>query len=104
MKTVYFFSDVPKQLIKLVSEIRFDRVAPEQGRLHLQELDQLVITKTPITRRTTAGPAKEWTVPDGVPQEVVDFINGYDYSKIGAMQITMFTPIARTFLKGKGLI
>jgi hypothetical protein len=104
MKTVHFFTDVPKALIKLVSDIRFEKMSPDEGRKALSDLDALVMQHTPIQRRTQPGAAQAWTVADTVPQEVVDFINGYDYSRVSSLQIAAFTPVAKTFLKSKGLI
>lgn len=105
-KLVQFHTDVPDELIALLAEIRYSAVSHSDGLAALVQLEKFISTVKVIIQRKIVGVAtvKAVALPAEIPQEAIDLVNRYDFTRIKKWQIKMALPTIRTELKKRGLL
>jgi len=100
---VNFYDDVPKALIDIVRKIKYNVISPAQGLAFLQQLEAMAATYN-IPGRTRASSYATHDVPDNVPMEAINAINGRDWSGVSKMAIMGAKPFITQKLKSMGLL
>lgn len=100
---VNFYDDVPKALIDIVGKIKYNVISPEQGRAFLQQLEAMAVTYS-IPARTRKNSYTTHDVPDNVPIDAINAINGRDWSGVSKMAIMGAKPFITQKLKSMGLL
>lgn len=105
-KNATIYSDVPQLLVDLMNEIRFDKLSPQEGQQALQKLDDLLSKRKEITIRGVKSPTSTKTVAfkGSVPDEAINYVNRFDYTKVSTWMMKMAMPMIRTHLKKMGLL
>ncbi len=96
--------DVPQALLDLLQEIDYTKMSTGEYRAALRDLEAYIDAKRILPRRRAAAQQTTYTLPNAVPVEAIDMINGYDYRSLKSWQVKAAIPYVRAELRRRGLL
>ena len=105
-KQIKVYADVPKELIELINRIKYENFSIQEGRSKLSALKQFVDNSKILPLRNSAKsyPMKTVVVKSIVPDEAVELLNQYEYSKVSTFMMVTAKAVASNYLKKQNLI